>query len=132
MRIPVHPHMRGEHETLLWHTSGEYGSSPHAWGTLYDFNGRDVTRRFIPTCVGNTTSTVSFSRSMPVHPHMRGEHLCHSCTEGAYDGSSPHAWGTLTLRLHLGLRQRFIPTCVGNTSMGSLLQHLFAVHPHMR
>jgi len=51
--------------------------------------------RFIPTCVGNTSTVVADRTRPPVHPHVCGEYL----------------------RQHRQYRPlcRFIPTCVGNT-----------------
>ena len=47
-------------------------------------------------------------------------------------GSSPHAWGILTLDKSLGQHTRFIPTCVGNTGIASKANGIKTVHPHMR
>ena len=71
----VHPHMRGEYESRFFLTCLYCGSSPHAWGILVPVWKMCPFRRFIPTCVGNTTAQRS-SLSLPtVHPHMRGEYL---------------------------------------------------------
>src|SRR2546430_407952 len=51
---PVHPHMRGEHNTASAVAQDEVGSSPHAWGTRVSPAGERRNTRFIPTCVGNT------------------------------------------------------------------------------
>src|SRR5213080_3008944 len=52
----VHPHMRGEHMVTREPESKMPGSSPHAWGTLYLERQSRQYGRFIPTCVGNTSS----------------------------------------------------------------------------
>ena len=52
---------------------------------------------------------------MPVHPHMRGEHVYEDKDKVNETGSSPHAWGTLPYTWLAMLLNRFIPTCVGNT-----------------
>ncbi len=47
-------------------------------------------------------------------------------------GSSPHAWGTLEQIALGGNVQRFIPTCVGNTTIRVGTGLDLSVHPHMR
>ena len=92
---PVHPHARGEH---YWRCSTQCCNA-----------------RFIPTRVGNTTSPGFTRRGMSVHPHARGEHLNHLRVDSCDTGSSPRAWGTRAALEVANLRQRFIPTRVGNT-----------------
>ena len=88
-----------------------------------------------------------------VHPHLRGEYSNPLSKIIVRGGSSPLAWGILTINLILYQPFRFIPTCVGNTKLeypcylfisGSsplawgilLTQHVFergqSVHPHLR
>ena len=89
----VHPHMRGELHGLgfpqlgqygssphAWGTlmisdevSADYGSSPHAWGTLARSGRRGGAIWFIPTCVGNSFGASIHAVAIAVHPHMRGE-----------------------------------------------------------
>ena len=101
-RVPVHPHMRGEHASPGDCGSWECGSSPHAWGTHRYRRHGEWFERFIPTCVGNTAASIPPAAPGSVHPHMRGEHsqgskCCASCC-----GSSPHAWGTRARRVAAG------------------------------
>ena len=109
---PVHPHMRGELE--IFHSLPHllHGSSPHAWGTRLPKRSNGSLIRFIPTCVGNSRNIPVLPFSSPVHPHMRGELLRFHGGGWAYDGSSPHAWGT---------------PMDGRTNPASA-----SVHPHMR
>ena len=51
----VHPHVRGEYLFTSFATGEQRGSSPRAWGIRRWINGKQIPRRFIPTCVGNTT-----------------------------------------------------------------------------
>src|SRR5712691_11737263 len=108
--------MRGEHISSRRSDLMVHGSSPHAWGTRRRHRGRECGRRFIPTCVGNTTLSREAIKKIPVHPHMRGEHKFETRLTLVKAGSSPHAWGTLILGIGAALVVRFIPTCVGNTS----------------
>ena len=112
----VHPHVRGEHRGLCSMLMSRIGSSPRAWGTLAAPPLHLAGWRFIPTCVGNTWSNNADGRGETVHPHVRGEHSARWGRLIGLGGSSPRAWGT---RVHLALApvvERFIPTCVGNTS----------------
>ena len=54
MRVPVHPHARGEHSGLTETMEPIDGSSPRAWGTRRIVATIAIARRFIPTRVGNT------------------------------------------------------------------------------
>ena len=68
----------------------------------------------------------------PVHPHMRGR-LTQAHPRGWNStGSSPHAWETLTISFVLWVDHRFIPTCVGDSSLRSAAISSNTVHPHMR
>ena len=115
-RPTVHPHMRGEHDHDAFVVLHQVGSSPHAWGTQRASCCSQSECRFIPTCVGNTGLSLPGMNAEAVHPHMRGEHLCRSVPSSMNYGSSPHAWGTQRPCRKKPLAQRFIPTCVGNTS----------------
>ena len=52
-RLPVHPHVRGEHCLTYAYNVCDVGSSPRAWGTSVQEIWEKRIRRFIPTCVGN-------------------------------------------------------------------------------
>ena len=91
----VHPHVHGEHNRLTESIPVFYGSSPRAWGTRSRRHRERCVTRFIPTCMGNTASTVSWSSVGSVHPHVHGEHFHLNNGMNRFDGSSPRAWGTL-------------------------------------
>ena len=88
------------------------GSSPRAWGTQLQPMLRLRFRRFIPTCVGNTSRFPTSPICASVHPHVRGEHREEPPMHPCQVGSSPRAWGTRH-RLHRTRDRR-------------------AVHPHVR
>ena len=129
---PVHPHVRGEHNTQFDLLPFSYGSSPRPWGTLVVslHAGRQI--RFIPTSVGNTTQHAHLPRFLPVHPHVRGEHSV--CTDAtcADIGSSPRPWGTRVGPERVSDNNRFIPTSVGNTAADYCGFSTTTVHPHVR
>ena len=63
---------------------------------------------------------------------MRGERLMVTTNRRMYDGSSPHARGTLRRREIEIEEDRFIPACAGN-ARASLFQWAgMSVHPRMR
>ena len=116
--ISVHPHVRGEYLQHLIHLPLESGSSPRAWGIRPRRAADARHARFIPTCVGNTVPMASRAPAGSVHPHVRGEYHDEPCGSAGYDGSSPRAWGIQAAFTGAFAPVRFIPTCVGNTSMG--------------
>ena len=67
-----------------------------------------------------------------VHPHGRGEHPLVSDSPQPITGSSPRAWGTLTVHPYARGCYRFIPTGVGNTVDQSVRRIDHPVHPHGR
>src|SRR5438876_957122 len=93
--------------------------------------------RFTPTCVGTTvtnTRTVNTTggspprawghrmpaasriRSIPVHPHVRGDNLVIQVHRVPVNGSPPRAWGQRrSVGDWLSMTHRFTPTCVGTT-----------------
>ena len=94
---PVHPHMRG-----VYGQGGGVGAK---------------TGRFIPTCVGFTLSWAKIFYPTTVHPHMRGVYGFIYFSLSSSSGSSPHAWGLRSSKFLSCVFLRFIPTCVGFTSM---------------
>ena len=130
--ILVHPHVRGEYfavEPVGWY---KYGSSPRAWGIRRWAPIINASIWFIPTCVGNTL-IVDYSHSIClVHPHVRGEYWLRVIRRFFAYGSSPRAWGILSIKHYRPRRRRFIPTCVGNTYSLCCMLLTRMVHPHVR
>ncbi len=73
LRLPVHPHMRGEDQWPVVALIPLLGSPPHAWGRRCQSPLIRQRTRFTPTCVGKTTCCVVSEPVKTVHPHMRGE-----------------------------------------------------------
>ena len=115
----VHPHACGEHGITVRCLRVRTGSSPRMWGTRCPWVLGFVSHRFIPTHVGNTSAAVKKLRRGSVHPHACGEHRNQGRGRRGGYGSSPRMWGTRKFAGQYGLRDRFIPTHVGNTSSGS-------------
>ena len=89
----VHPHMRGESESML--------------------KTFTVPVRFTPTCVGKARIPQRNRCLQSVHPHMRGESVCGCFGSNDAIGSPPHAWGKHQRHLPQPHCLRFTPTCVG-------------------
>ena len=108
--IAVHPHACGEHVRRLVST--------------------DHHSRFIPTHVGNTNRKRHNNDFSAVHPHACGEHVALTPFIHPACGSSPRMWGTLHHPSYCTIRNRFIPTHVGNTKELAVTVYDAAVHPH--
>ena len=129
-RLPVHPHACGEHFLFTTSSSPVVGSSPRMWGTPYPGYPLRSAARFIPTHVGNTSSSGPSKGPTPVHPHACGEHPGDLIPERPFNGSSPRMWGTLHGPRGCRPDARFIPTHVGNTFSFSFSASISSVHPH--
>ena len=113
--LTVHPHACGEHIKSRFFSVFFSGSSPRLWGTCLEANLLKTSARFIPTPVGNITTSHPSAVSATVHPHACGEHVRngqlglihltvhpHACGEHNRPGhpqhpaigSSPRLWGT--------------------------------------
>ena len=90
----VHPRMRGERFEHPLLGGFNLGSSPHARGTPERRWPTCRLHRFIPACAGNAGEPGIWTRSMTVHPRMRGERSTVRRADLAIAGSSPHARGT--------------------------------------
>ncbi|CAB1083925.1 hypothetical protein D1AOALGA4SA_11459 [Olavius algarvensis Delta 1 endosymbiont] len=77
-------------------------------------------------------------RLPPVYPvditgictHACGEHLIVKYAVVSIVGSSPRLWGTPKNTLRETVRNRFIPTPVGNTNQTDAIVVKTSVHPH--
>ncbi len=126
----VHPHTSGEYNNKAKDPSTVTGSSPHKWGIHGSIPYAVLGLRFIPTQVGNTSSSCFFAAFSAVHPHTSGEYTRSSQMIKSGLGSSPHKWGILLLDVLLVPTRRFIPTQVGNTIMRESQSVTSTVHPH--
>ena len=131
LSLAVHPHVCGEHNTLLFELFHFLGSSPRVWGTYHPEQQSSTSGRFIPTCVGNIRPQVSLNSLRTVHPHVCGEHFFIGLDLFIKVGSSPRVWGTSQLNLISLFPRRFIPTCVGNIYVAHEPSALCSVHPHV-
>jgi hypothetical protein len=72
---------------------------------------------FMPACAGNAYGPCSSRWAIAVHPRMRGERLILAKGKSPSAGSSPHARGTLHVRVLWFRIYRFIPACAGNAAV---------------
>ena len=114
--ISVHPHTRGDHLLKISLTRSNDGSPPHAWGSLDAWQTASQISRFTPTRVGITVLGCKDHATVAVHPHTRGDHYLNNISIWVFDGSPPHAWGSLLFSDLLNHRNRFTPTRVGITA----------------
>ena len=127
-----HPRMRGEHDNAIWFQGFPKGSSPHARGTRRQGGGHGHPRGIIPACAGNTAEPSDSGRLFWDHPRMRGEHQIGIRIFNNYQGSSPHARGTLLRNSFPLLRPGIIPACAGNTRRHTHADRTARDHPRMR
>ena len=124
--------MRGEYVPVNAWDYIVSGSSPRAWGIPSAPATAAASRRFIPTCVGNTPTQPFCAEVLTVHPHVRGEYDSGGLGIADHGGSSPRAWGILLAGVFYSPSGRFIPTCVGNTRGSHAASQVRSVHPHVR
>jgi len=129
--VAVHPHVHGELDREPDRAGVLIGSSPRAWGTLNTSTTTEISFRFIPTCMGNSSTVLTRQRFATVHPHVHGELYGEELAYTTPDGSSPRAWGTRWREPVVQTTKRFIPTCMGNSASGALPIGLLWVHPHV-
>ncbi len=129
---PVHPHRRGD--GFSFSSSGflSSGSPPQAWGRLNAGPANAPHTRFTPTGVGTASRSSNILKSLPVHPHRRGDGLHVSGAPPLPAGSPPQAWGRLNCLLNRASSLRFTPTGVGTAKSLARSRRATAVHPHRR
>ncbi len=91
--LAVHPHRRGDGIDRKRSQRSSRGSPPQAWGRHARFVAPLETPRFTPTGVGTAMSNHSRRKSVPVHPHRRGDGRLASFVLPPSCGSPPQAWG---------------------------------------
>ena len=128
----VYPRWRGEHLPWISTPTGKSGLSPLARGTHIDSAPFDARHRFIPAGAGNTMSTVTPARLLPVYPRWRGEHFFGIAGLKNYGGLSPLARGTPRNWAERLSVLRFIPAGAGNTRWRRRRQILQTVYPRWR
>ena len=69
----VHPHGRGDNDTLYQRASASVGSPPRAWGQSRHLSTWGASARFTPTGVGTIGGDHQRHTEHTVHPHGRGD-----------------------------------------------------------
>jgi len=128
----VHPHTRGEFIRACNKSLLAAGSPPHAWGILQFHLQGNLSSRFTPTRVGNSSGSADRLTVSSVHPHTRGEFLGGRIFADNISGSPPHAWGIRKNENNRCNIFGFTPTRVGNSILHPNHYRLTPVHPHTR
>ena len=91
----VHPHARGDDCAVGAMYIGQLtGSPPRAWGRLaHRLLAQRAASRFTPTRVGTTDCASQAARSVPVHPHARGDDSVEDAPRHIARPVHPHARG---------------------------------------
>ena len=111
--LSVHPHGRGDNQSLSATCIRTCGSPPRAWGQCARGVWVGLTIRFTPTGVGTIWYQFPQRDLDTVHPHGRGDNAALPDGYERDGGSPPRAWGQFYwLRLD-GHTVRFTPTGVG-------------------
>ena len=118
----VHPHARGAEVSPFSSQTMYAGSSPRTWGRANASRPAERWFRFIPTHVGQSSSTSAARFCSTVHPHARGAEGGLGGPGHANDGSSPRTWGRGVRVPCSGQPPRFIPTHVGQRQDGREVQ----------
>ena len=119
--VPVHPRVCGELVALTSSSSADAGSSPRVRGTRSVLLPRQIGRRFIPACAGNSPRAAAIDRPRPVHPRVCGELALTDVLSLMASGSSPRVRGTRGRRCCWSVGGRFIPACAGNSQKDALI-----------
>ena len=108
-----------------------HGSSPRVWGAHLNDLSAPRLNRLIPTCVGSTLFGLVAVLPGPAHPHVCGEHNRLFYRQSTPVGSSPRVWGARSCSRPSRTTLRLIPTCVGSTSVRTLMPSCTQAHPHV-
>ena len=127
-----HPRIRGEHESTMYCSPRDSGSSPHTRGARRPRLSASDPRRIIPAYAGSTDSEGTLLVSVRDHPRIRGEHGTAKKNSPNSNGSSPHTRGA---HVHVRLRNdiaRIIPAYAGSTRASAASFCHEADHPRIR
>ena len=130
-RFWAHPHVCGEHNSLVTLDRYEQGSSPRMRGTLnISLESRDIVG-LIPTYAGNTQPYHASASHRRAHPHVCGEHFARRRGRRSFSGSSPRMRGTRFFTSSSAIRNGLIPTYAGNTCLIKVSSGRGWAHPHV-
>ena len=111
-----HPRIRGEHVDPITIGIGQWGSSPHTRGALFQYVPAVGLFRIIPAYAGSTEGMLHRGGVAGDHPRIRGEHGEFAGQPFQAVGSSPHTRGARR-RTPLGRDPcGIIPAYAGSTS----------------
>ena len=72
-----HPHIHGEHNSVVFVHSRSVGSPPYTWGAPHRVSAGGHVAGITPIYMGSTHARPSPAHSAGDHPHIHGEHPLH-------------------------------------------------------
>ena len=127
-----HPHVRGENRPSVARKQFSFETPPRAWGKRSRNNGRVLSWRNTPTCVGKTLDLVPVLDEKEKHPHVRGENSRTVPPWISAGETPPRAWGKHPNACRAGIWYGNTPTCVGKTISSKGWKLRRRKHPHVR
>ena len=115
--LRAHPHVCGEHASILEEPTLWWGSSPRMRGTRTHVPRRTQLPGLIPTYAGNTAPAWRLIALRRAHPHVCGEHGTATEYSSPTKGSSPRMRGTQYFGVAGSVDLGLIPTYAGNTHL---------------
>ena len=130
--LPVHPHTCGaDHKWCSQQLSGHRFIPTHVGQTFCSPHRHPHSFGSSPHMWGRPPTIPSADRNIPVHPHTCGADHILSFRTRSQPSVHPHTCGADALQPSFqGLRPRFIPTHVGQTSSARPRLRSASVHPH--
>ena len=132
MYFQDHPHLRGEHLSLIEASDLSRGSPPPTRRALARFRRQRSQSRITPTYAGSTRPADGWSAPPQDHPHLRGEHRMSLKTFSDSRGSPPPTRGALNVDRRPRLPVRITPTYAGSTRQQIWRRNPCTDHPHLR
>ena len=130
--IKVYPHPRGAATGWLYGRRVSPGISPPAWGSQKIMPFFRNHTGYIPTRVGQPQPAGVAGTNRKVYPHPRGAAPLGRRQAKCVQGISPPAWGSLKAEAEECIRQRYIPTRVGQPFGWFSCKCFSRVYPHPR
>ena len=128
----VHPHIRGDNDSISNELAPSTGTPPHTWGQSSVLTIEEFKTRYTPTYVGTMTVIRIGLFMNTVHPHIRGDNPISAISFLSAGGTPPHTWGQCVYVFPDFRMIRYTPTYVGTILEHLLEVSLRPVHPHIR
>ena len=131
MGIKDHPHIHGEHVTVISVVGLTLGSPPYTWGALLRIVHSLLIPRITPIYMGSTEIAGFYHIPLEDHPHIHGEHPTARILSCRVTGSPPYTWGALTRPFFGEGFFRITPIYMGSTGYRQRDLRQDGDHPHI-